>query len=772
MTDSMESKADSAEQVSEPTENVADSAEQVSEPKSKKGGTGKRAIRLGVIIGAAFIIGFIVFGVVAILVWDYSNSVAFCANACHDVHPEEIHAFEDSYHSNIRCTECHMGRVGTLNNIVLKASHARHLPEVIFDAYERPLESATMRPANESCELCHFPPAFHGDTVREITRFQPDDANTQNDTYLIMKTGAGEQEMGGGFDIHWHVSNPVEYIAADAHNHEIPWVRTTLPDGRTVEYSDVTNSLTPEEIQAAETTTMDCVDCHNRVGHPFPPPEDLVDQALAEGRLDPRIPNAKGLMMGLITAPYESRDEAIEAIEARKQSYIAENPDIAAEYGPQIEEAADLAKELAGELLFDEPGVSWADFPDHNKHKDFPGCFRCHDGKHMTDDGESIRLQCNICHNIPATVDGEDLPPEVRLGRVPEPEFHHESNFIADHRFQADESCEQCHGPIEFGADDSSFCANSSCHGRSWPAVDLDAAFPHPIELEGAHAEAWCHDCHNGVREPSYECANCHEAPQPHFGDACEDCHTPLGFEGADMGDFEHPVPLEGAHASAGCSDCHAEGREITGACADCHEPPEPHFGTNCEDCHTPTSFADADMPAELHPVALEGAHATASCDGCHVEGQETPEFVCSSCHEPPDDHYGTACEDCHTPTSFADASLPADMHPVALEGAHAAASCDGCHVEGQEMPEFVCSNCHEVPDNHLSGECETCHKPEGFASSAAFLVNQAPEIDHDLSGRDNCMQCHDPEGQIKPAPSNHVEYENEQCILCHKAES
>ena len=147
------------------------------------------------------------------------------------------------------------------------------------------------------------------------------------------------------------------------------------------------------------------------------------------------------------------------------------------------------------------------------------------------------------------------------------------------------------------------------------------------------------------------------------------------------------------------------------------------------------------------------------------------PEFVCSNCHEPPQDHYGLNCEDCHTPTSFTDASLPAGMHPIALEGAHATASCGACHVEGQEMPEFVCSNCHEAPDNHLAGECETCHKPEGFARSAALLVNLAPPIEHDLSGRDNCLACHDPEGQIKPAPSNHIEYENEQCTLCHKAE-
>jgi hypothetical protein len=750
-------------------EDVSEPAEPEAEPKKERSSR-RRALKIGVLIGAAFIVGFIIFGIIAIQVWEYSNSVAFCAYACHDVHPEEIPSYQDSYHANVKCTECHMGRTGTLRSIYLKAGHYRHLPEVIFDAYDRPLESETMRPANESCELCHYPPAFHGDTVREITRFLPDEENTRKDTYLILKTGAGTREEGLGYGIHWHITNPVEYIASDEHGEEIPWIRTTLPDGRTVEYSDVTNPLTQEEIDAAEKKTMDCVGCHNRVGHPFPSPEDLVDEAMAEGRLSTNLPFAKERMLGLLTGDYDNQEEALAEVGQVRAQYEAEFPEITAAFPEEIDQAEELAKELTKRLVFEEPGVTWESFPDHNGHKDFAGCFRCHDGKHLTDDGESIRLHCNICHSVPETVGEGDRPPQMPLAYIQEPESHVESNFIADHRFQADESCEECHGPIEFGTDDSSFCANSSCHGQSWPEVELDAAFPHPIELEGAHAEAWCHDCHNGERQPSYECANCHEPPEPHFGDNCEECHTPMGFAGADMGGFEHPLPLEGAHATAGCSDCHVEGQEVSADCAGCHEPPEPHFGDNCAECHTPTSFSDAEMPASKHPVPLEGAHATASCDGCHVEGQAVS-TDCADCHEPPDDHYGDSCADCHTPTSFSDATLPAGAHPIPLEGAHATASCDGCHGEGGETPEYVCSNCHEPPENHLPGECSLCHTPEGFVDSASFLVSLAPEIEHDLEGRDNCMACHDPEGQVKPAPSNHVEYSDEQCTLCHKPE-
>lgn len=729
-------------------------------------------VRQTILIGAAFILGFVVLGLITIQGWEYSNSVDFCANACHDVHPEESHAFQDSYHANVLCTECHMGRVGTLRNIVLKASHFRHLPEVLFDNYGRPLESESMRPANESCELCHWPPAFHGDTSRKITRFLPDEENTEERTYLLMKTGAGTREEGEGYGIHWHITNPVEYIASDEHKQEIPWVRTTLPDGRTIEYHDVSNPLTEEKIASSEKRVMDCVDCHNRVGHPFPPPEDLIDAALADGDLSQNLPHAKKEMNELLSASHASRDDAMAAVGQVRQQYEDAHADVAGDLIDEIEAAEQLAQTLLNRLVFDEPGVTWQDFPDNGKHKDFPGCFRCHDGKHISSEGQSIRLHCNICHSIPVTVGQGDRPPDVPVASIQEPSSHLESSFMADHRFQANGNCAECHGEIQFGSDDSSFCANSSCHGKAWPLVELDAGFQHPIALEGKHAEVWCHDCHEGVREPEYLCAHCHEPPtDPHFGEACEDCHSPRGFKDVHLAGFQHPIELEGAHAQASCSDCHAADRRLTFDCSECHQPPsDTHFGDDCEACHAPTTFMDAAMPPEMHPIPLEGAHRTASCDGCHVETEPTPQFACAGCHQPPSDpHFGDSCEECHTPTGFADATLPPELHPIPLEGAHQAASCDGCHVEGEAAPEYVCSNCHPAPDSHLVGECNACHTPEGFSESASFLVSLAPMISHELEGREDCLVCHDPEGQIKPAPSNHGDYSPEQCGLCHK---
>jgi hypothetical protein len=43
-----------------------------------------------------------------------------------------------------------------------------------------------------------------------------------------------------------------------------------------------------------------------------------------------------------------------------------------------------------------------------------------------------------------------------------------------DHRFKLDESCTMCHGKLEFGREGGNFCSNPACHGRSWPAVNLN----------------------------------------------------------------------------------------------------------------------------------------------------------------------------------------------------------------------------------------------------------------------------------------------------------
>jgi hypothetical protein len=44
--------------------------------------------------------------------------------------------------------------------------------------------------------------------------------------------------------------------------------------------------------------------------------------------------------------------------------------------------------------------VNWKNFNDNIGHLYYPGCFRCHDGKHVSDEGKVLSKDCNVCHTI------------------------------------------------------------------------------------------------------------------------------------------------------------------------------------------------------------------------------------------------------------------------------------------------------------------------------------------------------------------------------------
>ncbi|NIN65338.1 MAG: cytochrome C, partial [Anaerolineae bacterium] len=71
--------------------------------------------------------------------------------------------------------------------------------------------------------------------------------------------------------------------------------------------------------------------------------------------------------------------------------------------------------------VFPEQKADWNSHPNNVGHKDTPGCFRCHDGKHLNAEQESIRLECNICHSIPVLADPSDFVAQIEISRGPEP---------------------------------------------------------------------------------------------------------------------------------------------------------------------------------------------------------------------------------------------------------------------------------------------------------------------------------------------------------------
>ncbi len=439
----------------------------------------RRALAMGAV--ATIVVGIVALaalGAGGIVAWEYSNSDAFCANACHSVHPEETLAHKASFHAEVHCVECHIGRLSTLHMMALKPEHAKELWGMIV-GYERPLVSTTLRPARQNCEGCHNPSVVHHDTIVVRKHYATDPASSETATRLILHTGSGTIREKAAKGIHWHVANDVEFIASDPQRRSIPWVQVKTADGKTTTYVDATAKPPPGGFAPEGARRIECFDCHNAVGHPFPNPADAVDDAIATGRIDRSLPSAKARAVELIgvaekvSGPYDERAKVFEKL-------IADNAQRADVKPDKKEAEAKLEGAMKSILLastFEAQGITWKSFPNHTGHKDFPGCFRCHDGKHFDDQGDAIRLQCTLCHDLPQVTreKGKGSVPSTIVAGVSPPDSHEAPNWMRDHRLSVDSSCGACHGKIDYGQEGGGFCSNPACHGRTWPALDLNA---------------------------------------------------------------------------------------------------------------------------------------------------------------------------------------------------------------------------------------------------------------------------------------------------------
>jgi len=431
---------------------------------------------------ALFGVAFIALGTVSVVGWEYSNSNDFCANACHEVHPEEPYAHQMSHHANVDCVECHIGRLSTFATLTEKAGHITHAWSFLV-GYERPTSAPSFTGSRDSCEGCHTSQPHRYNIVHSRKRFSTDRRNTESRLTLTMRlqgrTFGGEDRRG----VNWHASGAVRFISDDPQNLDIRWVEVTSTDGSIETYNNVASPMTAEAVERAEKQVMDCGDCHNRAGHPFRNPEEEVDLALATGRLSPALPFIKTRMVDLLGQAFSSEEEAAARIDEAWQSYKTEFPDIEAS-NPEawnsarafMEEQREFLTNLMIRSRFMEDGVSWRSFPDHNGHKLDPGCFRCHGGRLQRSDGTPIPVNCTTCHSIPL-VTRRDRVPDYFLSLIDKekPESHHDPAFISRHMDLAADECTACHTEIRFGVSDRSYCSNSGCHGDVWDFLDLDA---------------------------------------------------------------------------------------------------------------------------------------------------------------------------------------------------------------------------------------------------------------------------------------------------------
>jgi nitrate/TMAO reductase-like tetraheme cytochrome c subunit len=510
----------------------------------------------------------------------FTESVTFCGRVCHTVMEPEYTAYLASPHARVRCVDCHVGS-GASWYVKSKLSGARQVIAVTFHTYPTPIgvPVRNLRPARETCEECHWPQKFYGAQLIQNPHFRYDEANSPEQISLLVKTGGGSTKLGQNAGIHWHmiIQNKIEYVAIDEQLQQIPWIMATGPDGKRREYVSKDAVPAPEKLAAMRRHTMDCMDCHNRPTHIYQPPEGAVDRAMASGLIAPTLPWIKKVAVDALVREYPTRDAAHAGIRGEIMAfYEKQYPSVRTGRAADLDDTVRRITEIYDRSVFPEMKVNWKTYASNIGHRNWPGCFRCHDGKHVSADGQTLSKECTTCHTMPQR------------------------------------------GPL-------------SPIGTAMPASDQNW---HPWELKSKHAQILCNRCHAAGYRPPTACADCHklDAKAPMMDGGCDNCHAaeqqvkPLN----DCKACHEKLPelhAKGGHPDAACTDCHKpHGWKVTGrdTCIACHDDKKAHYpdGGDCATCHE--FKAPAAKSAHLEP-AVAASHGARRASLPREPGGETP---------------------------------------------------------------------------------------------------------------------------------------------------
>ena len=326
----------------------------------------------------------------------YMESPVFCGQACHTPMQVQYTAWQAGPHARIACVNCHVGE-GARGMVQAKLAGTRQLAHVMTGSFPRPVPPGALVPFGGhdlTCGRCHQPMKIAGDVIRVKREYGDDEHNAETMTVLLMHVGRANAT---GRAIHWHAdpSTRIEFASADPARQTITYVRLTSPGGQVKEY--FAEGAAGQPVAEEALRRMDCVDCHNMVGHRIAPaPEQAVDAALAGGDIGRALPFVRREGVRLLKASYASGDEAAQKIdEGLRRFYSAQSGTIDAQ---ALSRAIRAVQDGYAHNVFPTMNVTWGSYPDNTGHLASPGCFRCHDGSHTAKDGSTINSDCEYCH--------------------------------------------------------------------------------------------------------------------------------------------------------------------------------------------------------------------------------------------------------------------------------------------------------------------------------------------------------------------------------------
>jgi nitrate/TMAO reductase-like tetraheme cytochrome c subunit len=334
--------------------------------------------------------------------YEFTESETFCGTMCHRVMGPEFRSHAYSVHAEIACVDCHVGP-GAKYFLIYKLKGTRQLFDVMTGRYPRPIPTpvVALRPSQEVCENCHGPKYQINQRLESRAYFLSDKDNTRKTINLLLRMGTAELRTQRPPRMHWHYSTTEEivYAATDAKRMVIPWIQVKRLDGTERVYRSSDVKMSDADVAKATKRRMDCIDCHNRLGHSYNPPDFILNALLALKLVDPDLPEIKSVAVKALDAEYTSTEEAQKRIdESIRDFYKTTYPAISSNKEAAIAAAVRALQGAYARNYDPHMKVNWKNFPNNQGHMYSPGCFRCHDGRHRSDDGAVLARDCSLCH--------------------------------------------------------------------------------------------------------------------------------------------------------------------------------------------------------------------------------------------------------------------------------------------------------------------------------------------------------------------------------------
>ena len=337
--------------------------------------------------------------------YEFTESTLFCGSVCHSVMQPERVAHSLSPHAQVRCASCHVGRT-PLQYLEAKAYGLKELYLLATHTYPMPIPTPvhSMEPLRENCTSCHWERKYWGKLHRDYSHYIAANGNQRWTLKMNVKVGGMFSFGGEGEGIHWHmkISPKVTFVASDPQRQKIPWVKVLHEDGTETVYRSKELPSTDQDVSGLPQHEISCVDCHSRPAHQFKAPILAIDDAMARGHIDPELPDVKTRGVELLAATgYTQQEQAADQIRQKFiESYRVQNPDVFARREERVRESAETLALLYRQNFFPEMKADWRAYPDNIGHFLSDGCFRCHDGQHVSDQGKAISNDCSLCHEI------------------------------------------------------------------------------------------------------------------------------------------------------------------------------------------------------------------------------------------------------------------------------------------------------------------------------------------------------------------------------------